>query len=343
MSNTQVKSLRESARRWRERKEAQERERRTKQELVNRCGDAVKELNQAVYAMRRSLESPPTAAELEQHYRKVVSLLAEAQALIREANLLRKLEEVDDAGTLAHYRQQRDDPEETQLAYAHARLIIEADPADRQRLRELVQDAVEEPGLRRTWDWVSNLLYGLTGQQKLVWQSERERPNSPSSLISEAKGSPESGVSQQSERQTFASAEERYYLAGTEAPMAAATSSPIIREGKGGGASGRPEGAGRAGGAQGAGIAKRKRKGGRRPLEQSHPLRFQVYERIRQAHRPGNEYVGTVRRLKNDKDFMEQVEEAGEKLDTKLVRRALALFGQRPRDQARKQQETDPA
>jgi len=124
---------------------------------------------------------------------------------------------------------------------------------------------------------------------------------------------------------------------------AAATSSPTIREGKGGGESGRPEEGSVASGAQDVGIAKRKRKTGKRPLEQSNPLKYQVYERIRHTHTPGKAYVETVRHLKDDKGFMEQVQEAGEKLDTKLVRKALALFWQRPRDQARKQQETDPA
>jgi hypothetical protein len=133
-------------------------------------------------------------------------LLAEVLALLRECNLLCKLEQLDEGATLAHYRQQRDDREETQIVFAHARQIIEADPADLQRLKELVRDAVEEPGLRRAWDWVSNLLCGLTGQQKLIWQSERDWPNPSPSLMSEAKGSPESSVRHQTEEQTLATA-----------------------------------------------------------------------------------------------------------------------------------------
>jgi hypothetical protein len=61
----------------------------------------------------------------------------------------------------------------------------------------------------------------------------------------------------------------------------------------------------------------------------------------KQSQFQGEPYVETVRRLQDDKDFREQVEEAGEKLNASLVRKALACFGQRPRDQARKQQETD--
>jgi hypothetical protein len=123
---------------------------------------------------------------------------------------------------------------------------------------------------------------------------------------------------------------------------AAATSAPSIHEGECAGESGRPEGGGVANGVDGPGTAKRKRRDGKRPLEQSNPLKFQIYDHIRQAHMRGENYVDTVTRLKEDKDFMEQVEEAGEKVDTKLVRKALALFDQRARDRARKQQETDP-
>jgi hypothetical protein len=100
---------------------------------------------------------------------------------------------------------------------------------------------------------------------------------------------------------------------------APATSAPTIHEGECAGESGRPEGGGVANGVDGPGTAKRKRRDGKRPLEQSNPLKFQIYDRIRQAHMRGENYVDTVTRLKEDKDFMEQVEEAGEKVDTKLV------------------------
>jgi hypothetical protein len=87
---------------------------------------------------------------------------------------------------------------------------------------------------------------------------------------------------------------------------------------------------------------KRKRRGGKPPLEQTHPLRFQVYQRIEREHQPGDDYKDTVDRLKGNKDFTDQVEAAGLKLSTKLVRKALALFDQRQRE-ARKKQETDSA
>jgi hypothetical protein len=86
---------------------------------------------------------------------------------------------------------------------------------------------------------------------------------------------------------------------------------------------------------------KKRRGGGKRPLEKSNPVQFQVYERIQQEHRADEEYTATVNRLKGDKDFTEQVKVAALKLDTKLVRRAVAFFDQRKRDQARKKQETD--
>jgi hypothetical protein len=89
---------------------------------------------------------------------------------------------------------------------------------------------------------------------------------------------------------------------------------------------------------------KRKKAGGKPPLEKSNPLQFQVYERIRQAHQAGGAYTDTVGRLRGDKDFMEQLVAAGlGKLTTGLVKRALAFFDQRKREKAGKKQETDPA
>jgi hypothetical protein len=86
-----------------------------------------------------------------------------------------------------------------------------------------------------------------------------------------------------------------------------------------------------------------KRSGGKRPLEKSNPLKFQVYQRIQKEHQRGEEYVETVKRLRDDTNFVEQVKDAGlGKLDTKLVRNALAFFDYRNR-KARKNQETDPA
>jgi hypothetical protein len=110
------------------------------------------------------------------------------------------------------------------------------------------------------------------------------------------------------------------------------------RQGKGAGGGRDQAGAGPA-----EGTGKKKVKVGKRPLETSNPLKFQVYQRIQQEHQPGNEYLDTVDRLKADKQFAEQVKEAGLKLDTRLVRAALAFFDQRERAQAGKNQETDPA
>jgi hypothetical protein len=86
----------------------------------------------------------------------------------------------------------------------------------------------------------------------------------------------------------------------------------------------------------------RTKRGGKRPLGKSAPLKFQVYRRIQQEHRPGTRYRDTVDRLKADKQFAEQVSNAGLKLDTRLVRKALAFFDtKRQRDQARNKQQTD--
>jgi hypothetical protein len=86
-----------------------------------------------------------------------------------------------------------------------------------------------------------------------------------------------------------------------------------------------------------------KPKGGKRPLEQSNAVKHQIYTRIRKEHRPREQYVDVVERLKFDKDFIEQVRSAGLKLNSELVRVALAFFDQRRRGQPRKKQETEPA
>jgi hypothetical protein len=101
-------------------------------------------------------------------------------------------------------------------------------------------------------------------------------------------------------------------------------------------------GSGRTGGGAAA-TAKKKKKVGRRRLEMSDPLKYQVYERIQRAHSPGDSYVDIVTRLQGDKDFAELVERAKEKLNTNLVKKALELFAQRRRGQAAKNQETLPA
>jgi hypothetical protein len=214
MSNTPAEeSLRERARKRRERKEAEQRARRTEQEGLDRCRRAIEALGEFVYALRCSLdpfEPPATATELEAHYDKVTPLLADVLALLREANVLNRLEQLDEPATLAHYRQQHTDPQESQTACAHARQIIEADPTDHQALRQLVRDAAEEPGLRGAWDWVSILLSGLTGQQKLLWKqdpSDRRTPDplSPPSVDSS---------NQDTEEWIFAPSGNGYFIAG---------------------------------------------------------------------------------------------------------------------------------
>jgi hypothetical protein len=87
-------------------------------------------------------------------------------------------------------------------------------------------------------------------------------------------------------------------------------------------------------------TGKQKRKGGRRPLEQSNPLKAQIYQRVQRAHVPGDDYLKTVSQLQADRDFIDQISEANMRLDTKLVRKALAFFDQRKRHPADKKQET---
>jgi hypothetical protein len=89
------------------------------------------------------------------------------------------------------------------------------------------------------------------------------------------------------------------------------------------------------------GGSKRKR-GGKPPLEISRPLVFQVYQRIQNEHQMKEEHVDTLDRLKADKDFVDQVHDVGLKLNTDLVRNALAFFNQRrKRDATRNKQQTE--
>src|SRR5262249_52562642 len=121
---------------------------------------------------------------------------------------------------------------------------------------------------------------------------------------------------------------------------ARAATSPVAGDagtrGSGNAAKPDPPGAG----ARPRGEGKRKKRGGKPPLEQTSTLKFQVYQRIQQAHQPGQDYTETIKCLKDDKDFAEQVKNAGlGKLNTKLVRNAIAFFDQRERNQARNKQD----
>jgi hypothetical protein len=81
----------------------------------------------------------------------------------------------------------------------------------------------------------------------------------------------------------------------------------------------------------------KKGRGGRRPLESRDPVKFQIYDRIRQEHDGGAKPRDIQDRLKHDKYFMEQIEQARLKLSKPLVKRALAFFDWR------KRQESPPA
>jgi hypothetical protein len=95
--------------------------------------------------------------------------------------------------------------------------------------------------------------------------------------------------------------------------------------------------------ANGTGTNSRRSRAGKRPLEKSNPLQLQVYQRIKQEFRAGEHYVDTIARLKSDTQFLEQVQEARLKLDSKLVRNALAFFEERERRSARNNQQIPPA
>lgn len=71
-----------------------------------------------------------------------------------------------------------------------------------------------------------------------------------------------------------------------------------------------------------------KRRGGRPRLEARYPLKFQVYERIRKEHKANSPYHTTLSIVKQDNDFVQQVKDANLKLNSKLVKNAIAFFSQ---------------
>jgi hypothetical protein len=184
---TPDKSRREQARALREKKDAEARARSSHEDRLNRCRIAIEALKLSTYDMRVA-----TKTELDKHYDRVTCGLIEVLGAFREADLWAKLELVDKAMTLAHYRRERDDPQESEIAYDHAVQIIRADPTHRKRLAQLVQDGWDEPGLRKAWDWVYILLHGLTGQQMLAWKQNANeiasRSQLPSADESDAEG-----------------------------------------------------------------------------------------------------------------------------------------------------------
>lgn len=76
--------------------------------------------------------------------------------------------------------------------------------------------------------------------------------------------------------------------------------------------------------------AKSKRGGGRKGLADSNPLKANLYILICREHKEGEEGVDTVARLKQRRDIVTLAGKAGvKKIDTKLVRNALAWEWQR--------------
>jgi hypothetical protein len=185
-------SLLDLARRLRKQRAAAARGCQLEQEQLDRFRKAVEARGDAVRALLWALDSstPLSATELEPHCRRVTTLLAAALAALRETGLQTKLGRLDEDATLAHYRQRGQDPQLVQVAYRYARQVIETDPDDHERLTRLVRGAVDEPGLREAWQWISILLNGLAGDQRLVWQAaETTAPLSPETpTVSAAKG-----------------------------------------------------------------------------------------------------------------------------------------------------------
>jgi hypothetical protein len=164
-------SLRDEARTLRTQMEADARARRFQHKRLERF----RQVNRARSDATRDLLSlldpfnqPPSAAKLKVQVDQVMLLLAETLAALREADLLKELEKVGEPATLAHYRQVGDNPKENRINYEYAQEMIKTDPTDRLRLAQLVWAAVEEPGLRRAWEWVAIQLNRLADDLSLI-------------------------------------------------------------------------------------------------------------------------------------------------------------------------------
>jgi hypothetical protein len=80
---------------------------------------------------------------------------------------------------------------------------------------------------------------------------------------------------------------------------------------------------------EGGALGKRRHGGGRPRLHKSDPLKLQVYQRIQREHEAGTRRGDILNRLKDDKDFVAQANEAKLPLKPRLVKNALAYFSGR--------------
>jgi hypothetical protein len=181
MSNPSLEnSALQRHRAYRKRKQREERALRLQQDRVQRSRDRIEKLKPLTHAMRLALgPRPPSPRKLKVHYTKVSHQLADTLAALGEAELLDKLDHLDDDATIAHYHRQGDDPGEAPILLACAKQMIRVDPANAQQLAKLVRESVEEPGLIKIWDWVYILLDGLAGQQRLVWKGSSGEATPP--------------------------------------------------------------------------------------------------------------------------------------------------------------------
>jgi len=65
------------------------------------------------------------------------------------------------------------------------------------------------------------------------------------------------------------------------------------------------------------------------PLHESNPLKFQVYQRIQKEHEAGKDRKAILSCLKADKDFTQQIHDAGLKLTKRLILQRYKRFGDR--------------
>ncbi len=278
------------------------------------CEDSLDALSGAINAMReevgyaRQVREP---ADISRHLPGVAERLKDTLDAFVTAGYAAKWHEIDQEKTRSRYYRPDADGDQDRARRAHrgACLLIEQgfQGKGKETLRNMVEAIGRAPKLTQVWKWLLILLKGLFGQQQLDFKGTNDVAAEVQATSEKAEGTGRRG-----------------------APL-----TPGAPEG-----AGAPRDGGGAG--QGQGTVKRKGKTGKPPMEESNPLKFQVYERIQREHRPGSEHVDTLNRLRADRQFTDQVRDAKLKLDKGLIRAALAFFDQRKRDQARKIQETGP-
>lgn len=176
MSSHEQDSRRERARKRRQAEEENRVLALREQQQLEHCRAAIEALEAVTRPLRQSLDphgSPPSPGELHTACEHATSRLFDVLVALRDADLLSHIPDLDQSRLKALYPQLRQQVDSSDDAFQVAMDILLTDPGKRKRLRTLVRDVVEEPGLRAAWDWLYVILNGLTGEQIVAWKGDQ--------------------------------------------------------------------------------------------------------------------------------------------------------------------------